>query len=236
MQVDWQRVNCLAVAVLAVHSVLLALSVPRSAATIDEVVHLPTGMAYWQRGEFWGYHHNPPLIRLLFALPAVVADVPIDYSAYYYQTHPRAIDCELGRSFMLLNRDHYMHVFWMSRAVVAGLSVLGGWFVFRWSRALFGDAGGLLSLALWVFSPEVLAHGGLVTTDMGATVMGLVATYYFWRYLRGPSLGRAVWCGVLLGLTEASKFSFVLLPAVWGAMVGVGLWQARACRPLTQRR
>jgi hypothetical protein len=222
-----------AAGLLGVHALLLGLSIPRNAVTIDEVVHLPTGMAYWQRGEFWGYHHSPPLVRLLFALPAVLMDVPIDYSGYHYRTRPRPVDCELGREFMLLNRNHYMFVFCMSRAVVAGLSVLGAYFVFRWSRELFGDLGGLLSLSLWMFSPDMLAHGGLVTTDLGSTVLGFIATQQFWRYLQTPSLERALWCGVLLGLTEATKFSFIALPVVWAGMAVVALL-ARRRAPVPQ--
>ena len=145
-----------AAALLLVHAGLLAASIPRNAVTIDEVLHLPIGMSYWQRGEFWGYHHNPPLIRLLFALPAVLIDVPIDYSNFIYEPGNRGPDCRLGRDFMLLNQKHYMRVYTLCRLVVAALSVLGGYFVFRWSRELFGGAGALVSLALWTFGPNVL--------------------------------------------------------------------------------
>ena len=130
-----------AAALLLVHAGLLAASIPRNAVTIDEVLHLPIGMSYWQRGEFWGYHHNPPLIRLLFALPAVLINVPIDYSNFIYGPGNRGPDCRLGRDFMLLNQKHYMRVYTLCRLVVAALSVLGGYFVFRWSRELFGGAG-----------------------------------------------------------------------------------------------
>ncbi|MGO8745482.1 MAG: ArnT family glycosyltransferase [Thermoguttaceae bacterium] len=218
-----------AAALLLVHAGLLAASIPRNAVTIDEVLHLPIGMSYWQRGEFWGYHHNPPLIRLLFALPAVLIDVPIDYSNFIYEPGNRGPDCRLGRDFMLLNQKHYMRVYTLCRLVVAALSVLGGYFVFRWSRELFGGAGALVSLALWTFGPNVLAHAGLVTPDVGSTVFGLIATYSFWKYLAKPSAWGAVLSGVLLGLTEAAKFSFVVLPFVWAALAAVKIFtQGRA--------
>ena len=56
-------------------------------------------------------------------------------------------------------------------------SVLGGLVVFAWSRRLYGIWGGLLSLALWVFCPNVLAHARLITSDMGSTALGVAATY-----------------------------------------------------------
>ena len=56
-------------------------------------------------------------------------------------------------------------------------SVLGGLVVFAWSRRLYGTGGGLLSLCLWVFCPNVLAHCRLITTDLGSTALGVAATY-----------------------------------------------------------
>lgn len=218
------RVRLAVVAMLTFHAVLLGLALARNAPTIDEVVHLPTGISYWHKGEFWCYHHNPPLVRLLFALPAVLIDVPTDYRNYEYVPGSRAPDCTLGRDFMLLNQKNYVRIYAISRSVVAALSVLGGWLVFRWSRELYGDPGGLLSLALWVICPNILAHGGLVTPDLGSTVIAFFATYQFWHYLRAPSLRRAISSGILLGLAEASKFSFVVLPMAWGAVAGVKLW------------
>jgi hypothetical protein len=204
---------------LLTHAGLLLHSLLKNSVTIDEVVHLPTGIAYWDRGEFWGYHHNPPFIRLLFALPAVVLDTPTDYSRYHYVPRSRRADDALGQDFMFLNRNHYAEIFSISRCVVAALSVLGAYFCWRWSREVFGDVGALISLALWCFCPNVLAHAGLVTPDVGSMVVGFLATYAFWKYLQSPSLGGAAVSGVLLGLTEASKFSYVALPGIWLVLV-----------------
>ena len=43
--------------------------------TIDEVVHLPAGLTYWEKGTFRLYHHNPPLIKLVAALPVLASGV-----------------------------------------------------------------------------------------------------------------------------------------------------------------
>src|SRR5262245_28140730 len=94
-------------------------------------------------------------------------------------------------------------------------SIIGGLAVFAWSRRLYGTGGGLLSLCLWVFCPNILAHSRLITTDLGSTALGVAATYVFWLYLRQPSWGRAIAEGVLLGLAQLSKFSMLLLYAVW---------------------
>src|SRR5437868_1317328 len=69
----WTRAR-LALAVgmlLAIHLALAVNSLLRENPTIDEVIHLPAGISYWQRGEFRLYHHNPPLVKLVAALPVL---------------------------------------------------------------------------------------------------------------------------------------------------------------------
>ncbi len=94
-------------------------------------------------------------------------------------------------------------------------SIVGGLAVFAWSCQLYGNRGGLLSLCLWVFCPNILAHCRLITTDVGSTALGVAATFVFWLYLRSPSWPKAVAAGVLLGLAELTKFSMLVLYAVW---------------------
>ena len=93
--------------------------------------------------------------------------------------------------------------------------LIGGLAVFAWSRRLYGNWGGLLSLALWVFCPNMLAHSRLITSDMGSTALGVAATYVFWRYLQQPSWRRAARGGVMLGLAQLTKFTMLLLYAIW---------------------
>ena len=49
--------------------------------TVDEVVHLPAGITYWQKRTFRLYHHNPPLIKMIAALPVVWAQ-PVTAPVY----------------------------------------------------------------------------------------------------------------------------------------------------------
>src|SRR6185295_15811605 len=65
------------------------------------------------------------------------------------------------------------------RLPVVALSLLTALVCFAWARQRFGDAAGLTALALYAASPLVLAHAGLVTTDVGAT-LGVVATMWLW--------------------------------------------------------
>ena len=88
--------SLIAGALLAMHAAILLSAAPQQAPTIDEIWHLPAGISYWQRGEFWCYHHNPPVMRWLYSWPAIVAGAEVDYSRFVYRPKSRHADFEFG--------------------------------------------------------------------------------------------------------------------------------------------
>ncbi len=74
----------------------------------------------------------------------------------------------------------------------------------------------LLATLLFTTTPPVLAHAGLVTTDMALTafvVATLLASLY---WAEDPNWRRSVFFGALLGLALISKFSsLAFLPVAW---------------------
>jgi 4-amino-4-deoxy-L-arabinose transferase-like glycosyltransferase len=201
---------------LALHYTLAAHSLIQENPTVDEVLHLPAGVSYWQKGSFRIYHHNPPLVKLVAALPVVCAQPVVE--PLYQGDSWRSADFShifFGSQFARYNASRYFELFRSARLMVPLFSLAGGLAVFAWSRRLYGVGGGLLSLALWVFCPNILAHGRLVTSDLGATALGVVATYCFWRFLRDGGWLPAVVAGIALGMAQLTKFSMLLLYAVW---------------------
>ena len=232
-------------ALLALQAGLAVDSLVRENPTVDEVAHLPAGLSYWQTGTFKLYPHNPPLVRLLAAVPVLAMNPGVgridrkEPGRPDYFTGPYPNTAGVAHNFAEANAARYFAIFDRARLVIPAFLVLGGLAVFSWSRRLYGDGGGLLSLALWVLCPNLLAHGRLITTDVAATAIGFGATYGFWRYLHGPSWRRAAVAGLLLGLAELTKFSnlplFGLWPAFWmlreglaNSSVGLGARLARA--------
>ena len=61
------------VGLLALHVAMAECSLIQENPTVDEVVHLPAGITYWQKHTFRLYHHNPPLIKMIAALPVLWA-------------------------------------------------------------------------------------------------------------------------------------------------------------------
>ena len=193
---------------LAIHSLL------GENPTVDEVAHLPAGVSYWQKGTFKLYHHNPPLVKLVAALPVVLAR-PITDPLYDLKAWSDESQATFGEVFAFYNAHRYFDLFARGRMLMPLFSVLGGLAVFAWSRRLYGTWGGLLSLTLWTFCPNVLAHGRLVTSDMAAASFAVAATYLFVRYLDRPTWRRAALAGLMLGLAELTKFSLILLYVFW---------------------
>ncbi|MFH1219603.1 MAG: glycosyltransferase family 39 protein [Candidatus Eisenbacteria bacterium] len=120
-------------------------------------------------------------------------------------------------------RDYLLQVP-SGRWVTILFSLLLGYFVFRWSRELYGTGAGLFSLLLYTFSPNIIAHGRLITTDVYAAGMVTLSTYYFWRFLSRGGWKLAVTTAVFLGLSQLAKYSCMFLYPIFLLIVVVRYW------------
>lgn len=204
---------------LGAHLTLAISSLVTENPTIDEVAHLPAGLTYLEQGTFRLYPHNPPLLKLAAALAArtLHPDLERIYKRPSWRSEP-PVTASVAHEFAFDNAPRYFEIFERARMVTPAFSVLGGLVIFLWSRRLHGEAGGLLSLALWCFGPNVLAHARLITSDIGATALGVAATFAFWCHLQRPSWWRAALAGLMLGLALLAKFSNLILLALWPAL------------------
>src|SRR5207248_4231930 len=103
---------------------------------------------------------------------------------------------------------------------------------------LYGRQAALLSLSLYVFDPNFLAHGQLVTADLPAALMITVALYYFWQFLKFGGKERALLSAATLGLSQLAKYScFYLYPIflVTGAIYRHSMTAAEAVRATSER-
>jgi len=87
-----------------------------------------------------------------------------------------------------------------------------------WAKILVGPGWALFLLALFVFCPNFLAHGRLVTTDVGASFGALFATYFWLKFLKNPGAKNMTAAGVAFGLAMLIKFSLILLVPFFGVI------------------
>lgn len=210
-------VPAIVVTLLAIHASLLVYSATTHSPTFNEPGHLVAGLSYWEFGRFEVYRVNPPLTRLVAALPVIAAGYELDWSRFYDGPGARP-EFALGEDFVKANGERSIWLFTIARWACIPFSLIGGLFCFLWGRELYGAAAGLVSLTLWCFDPNILAHAELITPDAAATAFGVGAGFSFWRWLKQPTWGRAGLAGLLLGLAQLSKMSWLILFGLWPAL------------------
>ena len=110
---------------------------------------------------------------------------------------------------------------------MALLGVALGALVYAWSRRLVSPAGAWVSLVLFVFSPTLLAHGALVTSDMASALFFTAATGAMWIAMHRVTPLTVLGAGVLLAGAFLSKLSAPILAPVAIVMLGVRLIAGR---------
>lgn len=201
-------------ALLLIHGLLVGVQAARWSPTLDEVGHLPAGISVWKFGRTDLYRVNPPLVKSIAALPAVLAGAETDWTRYRESTFGRP-EFSVGEDFVAANGDHWFRWFQYARWAVLPLSLLGGLVCYCWGRELYGAPAGLVACCLWCFSPNVLTWSSTINPDLGATSLGLLAGWLFWKWLKEPTLGRSLAAGIALGLAELAKMTLVIFFVVW---------------------
>lgn len=203
--------NLLVVALLGIVFILPFLSMQNFSPVFDEITHLPSGLSYLKTGEIKLNPQHPPLIKMIAAFPLLFLDLKFNPQDPHL-VGPKTDEWQFGRDILFNNGvDDIM--FW-GRIPIILLSVLLGWYVFKWGKELFGYKTGIIGLFIYAFMPNIIAHSQFVTTDLGVTAFSFIAMYHLWKFTRQPNKKNIVLSGLTLGLALGSKFSAVfLLPA-----------------------
>jgi len=133
----------------------------------DELKHLDTGHYFLAKGVCCKGIDNTPLIvlnalPLLWDLEYILAeDNGMFYNGWKY----------------------HKYLFW-ERIPTLLFGLFLGLLIFKWSKELWGFKGGLLSLILFVFSPEIISQFSLVSPDALCTAMIFASLYFFYKFLR----------------------------------------------------
>jgi hypothetical protein len=139
---------------------------------------------------------------------------------------------QIGFGLDLLYRgpNDPVRLFTAARAVNAGLALLLSAAVFLTARRFFGGGAALAALALWVFYPDGLAQGGIVSPDMPAALLIFVAAAAALLWMEKPALGLGLAAAAAAGLALLTKHTALLLFPFLGILgiVAVVRWKPRA--------
>lgn len=233
-----KKSTVIALFVLAIMGIIAVTSIREDSVTTDESPHITSGYSYLKFRDMRLNPEHPPLIKDLAAIPLLFQKInfPVDHPAWTSMVNAQ---WDLGPQFLYRSGNDPGKIIFWGRIGPILLTLLFGWFVFKWARELFGAKWGLFTLALFAFSPTIMAHGRLVTTDIAAAFAFFIAIYAYVKLLRNPSAKNLLIAGIFFAFAQLLKFSLVLLlgflPAItllWILINGfsiknVGIWTLR---------
>ena len=200
--------------VIVIHVVLLLRSAFLMSPTIDEPAHLASGIRHWKQGRVDLYRVNPPLVRMIGALPVLAAGVTAETDLWNNPDDPRP-EFAAGSRLMMSNGERGFGLVTLARLPILAFSVLGAMYCGIWAAELFGPQARLPAVIMWCFHPLILGHGSLLTADVAAAALGIVTARLFARWLAQPQMhGAAAW-GISLGFSLSVKSTWCLLSPIW---------------------
>ena len=212
-----------AVAALLIFYVAMALSASRQKGqSYDEGEEIAIGYDIWLHKDFRMESANGDLVKRWATLPLLVSKPAFPPTANPYWRAGGAY--EVAFLFFFEQGNDPRALLLQCRAMVALLGVVTGLLVFFCSRELFGTAGALISLTLFVSSPSMLAFGAMVSTEMSVCFTLLGSAWCSWRLLHCVTWGRLLGGLVFLGLLLLSKPTAVVMFPLTAIMIAVKLY------------
>ncbi len=199
------------VAVLVMAALFLMLGPARGdSAIMDELAHIPAGYSYVKYLDYRLNPEHPPLVKILAGLPLLFKDLkfPTDQTSWTTDINGQ---WTAGTQFLYESGNNADEIIFLARLGPIILTLLLIIFVYVFAKELLGRWWALLPTTFTALSPNILAHGHYVATDIGATLGILLAIYFFLKYLFQPTAKHLVLAGLAFGVAQLMKFSAVLL-------------------------
>ena len=202
------------VILLLVHAVLSYSAVSTKCVIGDEMAHLPAGLSYWTTDHFFYNPENGQLPQRWATWTLALAGYRVP-TMEHIQT-PGAV-WEAGYKLLydrgtLTGRAEWLLA--LARLPMTLAGALTGLIIWYWSHRLFGWAGGLVSLCLFVFCPNFLAHNPLVTSDAFAALFFIASLGAIWLLFHEVTWLKLIMAGGAVAGLCLSKMSAPLLGPV----------------------
>lgn len=191
--------------------------------TWDEPVFIASGYSYLTRNDFRMNAEAPPLLQHLQALPLLGLNLrQVDTNHTVWQAAEHILN---GKFFIQLNAQNLHQISQRARTTTLIIGATLILVLFYWGQNLYGTTPALIATALAAFSPNLLAHAKLATTDLGCAAFMFFATFAFWHATYHPRLKSWFVCGVLTGLALLTKYTALLLGPIFILLGLYCIWQ-----------
>ncbi len=215
---------------LAILVVQLVVSAKTDSATADEPIHLLSGYATLTQHHMLFDPEHPFLVKAIAAIPLLwlqphipdqaldlqPTQTDIDYNTYYQAN-------QWGWELLFQGSDDPYQVLFAARVMMMFITLGLALVLFWWARQLFGTTPALLVLALFSFDPNIIAHGKLINTDIGASLFFIGVLASFWNFLQHRNYRWLVITGIVLGLGMLTKFSLGMLAIILPVLTAIWL-------------
>ena len=194
--------------------VLALFSVISDSPTSDEPPHIVSGYSYLKLRDLRLNPEHPPLLKDLAALPLLFLKLNFPENSFSWQQPDGPYwwhQFNLGGEFLYYSGNDPEKILFFARLPMIFLLVFCGFLIFKFAKEFFGEKVAILALFFFSFSPTFLAHGRLVTTDVGAALGVVLATFFFLRALKNPTPKNIILSGLALGISQLVKFSLILI-------------------------
>ncbi len=210
-----RRAVCVAMAAIAGLG-LMVNSLWRSSATYDEVMYLQVAAQWWRTGEqnrvtragspltFWKLQQVP----MLWTLDLLGYGPWID--------DPKLFEAQL----LPLARTSALWTWLAAFGLVA-----------CWSHRLYGPRAMVLASWWFAMSPNLLAHGPLVTMELPILAAMTGMSLLFWEFLRTDSRRAFFASAAIGGLAFSCKFTAAIVPPMFAVLWLISRWVDGDRRP-----
>ena len=188
----------LVLGLFAIYLVNGLIAIPSNSVTYDEMDHWSYGKRILMRKTDKIYPYDDASTMPITGLNAI----------------PRAIQQIINPD--LLKTDGGFSDIMNGRYVTLIICLLTGFYIYTWSKQLFGENGGLLSLFLFVFCPNLNGHGILLTTDAYTALFTVSTAYYYWKFIKQTKQINFLKFSVSIALAQIVKYSMLHLFIIFG--------------------
>lgn len=185
---------------------------------VDEIPHIGAGYSYIEKGDMRLNPEHPPLAKDLAGI--ALHFLNLKQTAFETKFWNEDINGQwnFGRNLIFNSGNDAVKIAHAAKLPILIFFILSAVIIYIWAKELFGPMAGLIALFLFSFSPTVMAHSRLVTTDVPALFGVLLSTYFFIRFLKKPDYKTLIIAGLAFGVAQLTKFSLFLLIPYFGLL------------------
>jgi 4-amino-4-deoxy-L-arabinose transferase-like glycosyltransferase len=155
--------------------------------TYDEPGHINAGVEAWQQGRFGIWADHPPLGRLWLTLP--LARTQVEIASEQLPSGYRVTALQPGPEWLA----------WRTRPMSTLLGIALGLSLWFATRRLFSAGAANVALALFAFTPSLIAHFSVVTTDGIGALLVFLTAFQLVRWRDNPNGTQTLLMGLVLG-------------------------------------